>query len=339
MDDKVDIHMPLFIGDYLADTMDLTTEEHGAYLLILMELWRRRGVTGFDHAKLARIARLPLARWKAAWGTLGRFFTVDGGELRQKRITKELDKAIGRRQAASESGQRGAAARWGRHSNPIGDPTGQPIATPLATPIANAWQNDGSLSSSSEESVGVAPAHARDPMWPAGEWLNLFRRAWADRYKTLTYGQTSDGKACGNLADFLGTLDEPARLAAQARARKMLAEFLADESPETVKARHCFAFFVGRFGGLLVDPVRTKADADTRCNLHRQQGTFRTLPRGGPVTGCPTCKENSAARGNREASPTAASDALPKFKPPAAWTPEQLAEAEQLRKTAAGGSK
>jgi len=72
--------------------------------------------------------------------------------------------------------------------------------------------------------------------------------------------------------------------------------------------------------------------ADTRCNLHRQAGTFRQLPRGGPVTGCPTCKENSAARGTREGEPTAL--APPPFKPPPEWTPEQRAEAEALRKEA-----
>ncbi len=184
---------------------------------------------------------------------------------------------------------------------------------------------------SEEESVNVPPAPARD-LWAAGDWLKRFGRAWADRYKALAYGQTSDGKACGTLADFLAARDPETRLAFQERAPKMFAEFLADESPETVKARHCFAFFVGRFGGLLVDPVRTKADADSRCNLHRQQGTFRALPRGGPVTGCPTCRENAAARGTREATPDEASNALPSYKPGANWTPEQLAEIEAARK-------
>jgi len=353
MADKVDIFMPLYVADYDRDTSDLSFEEHGFYGALLRALWVRGGSLVLDRERLARMLRTDPKTFDRLWAATSHFFTQgEDGTLSQKRLSVELEKALGLRRAASEGGKRSAAARAlkngtaqpaGRHPartafersfEPPSEPPSERPSEPRPEPIPNT-----SPSPSQKEIVSVSPAHARDPLWPAGVWLSLFKRAWADRYKTLTYGQTSDGRACGTLADFLAAMDPDARGAAQARGDKMLAEFLGDESPEVVKARHPFAFFVGRFGGLLVDQVRTKADADPRCNHHRQQGTFRTLPRGGPVTGCPTCRENAAARGNREASPTAASDALPKFKPPAAWTPEQLAEAEQLRKTAAGGSK
>ena len=48
--------MQFYVGDYLADTLALSTEQHGAYLLLLLTLWRHNGRLPNDPATLARIA-------------------------------------------------------------------------------------------------------------------------------------------------------------------------------------------------------------------------------------------------------------------------------------------
>ncbi len=41
MSSKTDIWMPIFIGDFLADTSHLDAERTGAYLILLFRYWRK----------------------------------------------------------------------------------------------------------------------------------------------------------------------------------------------------------------------------------------------------------------------------------------------------------
>lgn len=81
--------MPLYVADYLADTGRLSTTEHGAYLLLIMEYWQRGGVPD-DDVQLARIVRLSPAAWKKTKPAIASLFQ-DG--WRHKRIDAELAKA------------------------------------------------------------------------------------------------------------------------------------------------------------------------------------------------------------------------------------------------------
>jgi uncharacterized protein YdaU (DUF1376 family) len=103
-----DTWMPLYIGDYLGDTMELDGAQHGAYLLLLMYYWRN-GPLPIDDAKLAQIARTDLRLWKRLVGPVVRaFFHEQDGRLHQKRCDLELAKVEG------ISAKRREAA-WNRH--------------------------------------------------------------------------------------------------------------------------------------------------------------------------------------------------------------------------------
>lgn len=81
-------YMQLYIADYLADTMHLSTEEHGAYLLLMFNYWQ----TGraIPKNRLAKIARVSSERWGDVEESLKEFFTDNGTEWVHKRIEDDL---------------------------------------------------------------------------------------------------------------------------------------------------------------------------------------------------------------------------------------------------------
>lgn len=150
MSKKVDTWMPLLVDKYLGDTTHLTTEQHGAYLLLLMTLWKRDGVLPAKEEQLSGIARMSTAKWKASREVLLEFFrpTEDGHGLTQKRLTEELVRARLLNDKKSEAGVKGAKKRWqkdaGNNGTSNASANGTGIADPLADPLANgkqeAWQ-------------------------------------------------------------------------------------------------------------------------------------------------------------------------------------------------------
>ena len=111
----VDLWMPLYIGDYMSGTSRLTTEQHGAYLLLIMDYWKNGALPDND-AILAQITRLSLDAWSMHRAVLERFFAVEGGEWTHKRIEREMESAREKKQKASEKAKAAAQARWDRES-------------------------------------------------------------------------------------------------------------------------------------------------------------------------------------------------------------------------------
>lgn len=108
--------MPLYIADYLADTRRLSTLEHGAYMLLIMDYWRNGSLPN-DEEKLARIAGLSRREWASVRDSVAPLFH-DG--WKHKRIDAELAKSVEKSNAARQS----AAKRWDRQGSLNADANG-----------------------------------------------------------------------------------------------------------------------------------------------------------------------------------------------------------------------
>ena len=130
--------LPLWTDAYLADTRHLTTEEHGAYLLLLIEAWRRPGCSlPDDDGLLARLAGLPADRWEQVKPVLMELWKRDGRRKTwtQKRLSKERAFVVKNSKSQSDK----AAKRWNKTKNtdaaalPNVCPEDAPTPTPTPT--------------------------------------------------------------------------------------------------------------------------------------------------------------------------------------------------------------
>ncbi len=114
--DKPDVFMPLYIGDYLAGTSRLTTELHGAYLLLIFDYWMNGPLPDDDEA-LAAISKMSIDAWSIARARLEHYFNVAGGCWKHGRIEQELAIASEKKRKSREKAEKAANSRWGNASS------------------------------------------------------------------------------------------------------------------------------------------------------------------------------------------------------------------------------
>lgn len=118
--------LPLWTDAYLADTRHLTTEQHGAYLLLLMEAWRRKDCAlPNDDRLLARLVGVSAQKWCRMKPVLLEFWELSDGYLKQNRLKKERTYCEQRSQKQRER----ANTRWLKTNNSV-----DAVAVPEAMP-------------------------------------------------------------------------------------------------------------------------------------------------------------------------------------------------------------
>lgn len=134
---KTEPAMPLFIGDYLQDTLGLTRSEHGSYMLLIMAYWTKGGPLQNDDRYLKEVARCPDGEWARTKGIMEQFFDVSNGFWKHKRIDAELQKCRERSRMLAEASAKGVQARRDLGQIPPVQPTVKPTVSPSVQAINN----------------------------------------------------------------------------------------------------------------------------------------------------------------------------------------------------------
>lgn len=126
--------MPLYWGDYLRDTRDLSTLQHGAYLLLIAHYWQH-GSLPDDERALASIAGVPRPTWRRIAPALAAKFSPG---WRHKRIDAEIARTehaiTQRRIAGAKGGHKTALARAIAVGSALKAAKANPLANPLRIP-------------------------------------------------------------------------------------------------------------------------------------------------------------------------------------------------------------
>ena len=152
-------YLPLWTDAYIADTTHLTNEEHGVYMRLLMAAWRTPDCTlPATDKRLRTIVGMSADEWDQVRETIMEFFTFERGRLIQKRLQKERQVSIARKEAGSKGGSKSQA---NRKQNPKQTPE-QNQTNPYPSPSSDPYPNsdpspEPSPAVGAEPEIGPAP--------------------------------------------------------------------------------------------------------------------------------------------------------------------------------------
>lgn len=167
-------YMKLYVGDYLGDTHHLGVLEHGAYLLLLMAMWRAGGSLPAADANLAKLARCTPEQWAEVRNVVLPYFQRSRSRLTHKRLAAELSKYDAVSDRRSEAGKRGAVEKARKNNEQA-----QAIACEEKSNCTHNQNHNQNHSSSEDKSSGAESADAKVvEIKPQPEAPDLNAEAW-----------------------------------------------------------------------------------------------------------------------------------------------------------------
>lgn len=165
-------YMQLYVADYLADTAHLTTEEHGAYLLMLFSYWQTGKPLRAD--RLASVSRLSNERWTDVEQTLKEFFHVSKGVWTHFRVEADLEKVGKTSKNNSEAGKASARAR-AIAKQQLEDAIATSVPTNVATDVQRSHQRNVNHTRSGDTDTDTKAKQDQDQKTSSAP-----RRNWLD---------------------------------------------------------------------------------------------------------------------------------------------------------------
>lgn len=127
--------MPIFWGDYLKDTMHLSAEEHGAYLLLIAHYWANGGAIKNDKKTIKNVCKISAKKLD----NILAFFKEKDGLLSHERIDGELARAAENQEKQKARTAAATAARLAKQADVTlpNDTTLRPSTPPSPSPDTN----------------------------------------------------------------------------------------------------------------------------------------------------------------------------------------------------------
>jgi uncharacterized protein YdaU (DUF1376 family) len=214
------VWMPFYVGDYLRDTMHLTTEEHGAYLLLILAYWSRGGPLPNDDRWLAHVVGVGashncLRKWRQLRPTLERFFIISD-VWTHSRIETELAALEERSKSASAA----ASVRWSKNAQ-VSLPLGSD-ANAYAERMPRAHMRKACLTSIPIPIQGEGEHPPALPAMPGIKGAGVAVASSAGPYPMPAFDELPRPLFSKTAADMLRAVDEQIAIVKQAAAPKRI---------------------------------------------------------------------------------------------------------------------